>query len=182
MSLADYAGERPLDVRLYDPDEERLDLFDRFARMAFRFCKATHTLLSTLDPNEAMEEADRVILQMGRNASRKHLKAESAPDWRQITDDEALRRAAEDLLARRQESALVLSLLPRPIALSVPTYRSGDWPPSIEEADRPAVPHQILRFVRGEEYLYEMLALAERSPLKAWLDDPLSLPVSPASA
>lgn len=179
-SLADYAGERPLDIRLYDPDEERLDLFDRFARMAFRFCKATHSLTSTLDFAEALAGAERVVLQMGHHASRRHLRAVGELGWRDIEDAEALRQASEDLLGRRAEGSLVLSLLARTVPLTVPTYRVEGWPPEIAEAARPAVPHQILRFIRGEEFLWEMLAEVDRSPLKAWLDDPLSLPVLPA--
>src|SRR4051794_39669255 len=73
-SLATYFGERPLEIRMFDADVERLDLFDRLARLCFAMTKNPHTLISTTDAVEATEAADRVILQVGENCARKYLK------------------------------------------------------------------------------------------------------------
>ena len=48
-SLANYFGERPLDIVMFDADSERLDLFDRFARLTFSAMNSTHHLRSTDD-------------------------------------------------------------------------------------------------------------------------------------
>jgi hypothetical protein len=37
---------------------------------------------------------------------------------------------------------------------------------------RAALPHQILRYINGEEYLHEFLRQWDHAPLRAWLDDP----------
>src|SRR5689334_604604 len=77
-SIATYFGERPLDIRLYDADEERLDLFDRFARTVFAFNKNPHRVRTGIDAKELLEDVDRVILQVGRNCARKEAKAAGA--------------------------------------------------------------------------------------------------------
>src|SRR5579872_2570625 len=74
-SLAAYFGERPLSVSLFDGDEERLDLFDRFCRILFTFNRAGHTLSSTLDPVEAMDGAERIILCVGQNCAVRYFRA-----------------------------------------------------------------------------------------------------------
>jgi hypothetical protein len=47
-----------------------------------------------------------------------------------------------------------------------------DWPPHLSEGEKRAVPHQILRFLNGEEYVYALLREHADSPFKAWLNDP----------
>src|SRR5579862_3123007 len=73
-SLATYFGERDLQIRMYDADMERLDLFDRFARLCFAMTKNGHGLISTVSADEAVVGADRVLLQIGENCARKYLK------------------------------------------------------------------------------------------------------------
>lgn len=171
-ALAAYFGERPLEVVLFDPDPERLDLFDRLARTFFAFTKSVHTLQSTEDAHEALAEASRVIVQIDLHGASKALKMMRTGSAR-VYD-----RALPMLLSNLAPSAQVLSLLPSSVRLPVPEYRVLDWPPEVPEPERPAVPHQALRWIHGEEYPFEYFAAHEDSPLKNWLDDPASAPLA----
>jgi hypothetical protein len=46
-----------------------------------------------------------------------------------------------------------------------------DWPSDEESLDY-VIAHQVLRWLNGEELVRDLVARYERSPLKAWLDDP----------
>ena len=72
-TLATYFGERQLEIFLYDADEERLDLFDRFARTSFILMKSTHGLKSTSDLPESLADADAVLIGFDENCARKEL-------------------------------------------------------------------------------------------------------------
>ena len=165
-SLSTYYGERPLEIMLFDADEERLDLFDRFARLSFSFGRATHSLRATTNLEEALEDAQRVIVQIDENCARKLLaKRRNEPD----PTDEAL-RTLDDHLA---DSLDVLSLLPDHEVSRATTKL--DWPPVLSEAGMVAVPHQVLRFLNEEEYVYDLFREHEKSPLKEWLNQPVAL-------
>ncbi|HVL40312.1 MAG TPA: hypothetical protein VM328_13060 [Fimbriimonadaceae bacterium] len=164
-SLATYFGERPLEIRLYDADEERLDLFDRFARLLFQMTKATHRLLYRTDYGEALDHADQVVLQVDDNCARKLLKAEGVAAAG-CPVDTALERIRPFL----EEGAEVLSLQLPGEHPDWPGATRLDWLPEIEHASRVALPHQILRWIKGEEYPHSLLREHERSPLRDWLD------------
>jgi hypothetical protein len=170
-SLATYFGERPLDIAFYDADEERLDLFDRFARLSFLMMKATHSLSSSTDFREALDGARFVVLQVGENCARKELGRRSHRMDGATVKRLAIQRVAEfispdahllDLSGGQLEHESVYAL---------------DWPPVLPSEEPYAVPFQILRWLNGEEYPYEVFREQEHSPLKQWLDDPSSLPV-----
>lgn len=166
-SLATYFGERPLEIRLYDADEERLDLFDRYARLLFQMTKATHRLLYRPDLREALLEADAVLLQMGENCAKKMLKSEGRQAGLAPIEE------ALDLVGQLvPEDAEVLSLQLPSDHPDWPAIVKADWPPEPSETERRAWPHQILRWIKGEEHPYAWLAEHERSPIKSWLDDP----------
>jgi hypothetical protein len=74
-SLANYFGERPLDVHLWDSDPERLDLFDRFARLCFRMNKSKHSLMASEETQETLVDASAIVLMVGENCASKYLKA-----------------------------------------------------------------------------------------------------------
>lgn len=171
-ALAAYFGERPLDVVLYDPDPERLDLFDRLARTFFAFTKSVHRLWSTEDAGEALAEAARVIVQLDLHGASKVLKM-SRTGSPNIYD-----RALPRLLDNLSPTAEVLSLLDATVLLPVARFRHLNWPAEQTEAERVATPHQALRWIHGEEYPFEFFAEHEDSPLKAWLDDPATAPLA----
>lgn len=161
-----------MDVVLYDPDAERLDLFDRLARTFFAFNKAAHALASTQDPDEATASATRVIVQLDLHGASKVLKMSRTGSAR-VFD-----RALPIVMANISPTAEVLSLLDPSISLPHADYRILAWPPEPSEAERVAVPHQALRWIHGEEYPFEFFAENENTPLKGWLNDPGSAPLA----
>jgi hypothetical protein len=165
-TLASYFGERPLDVFLYDADEERLDLFDRLARTFFAFTKSGNTLTSTMDADEALAEAHLVIVQLDLHSAAKAL------GLKRTSAKNIFGRALTKLLANASPSAEVLSLMEEEVQLPVPAFRRLSWPKHLKEGETVAVPHQALRWIHGEEYPFEFFAEHEDSPLKLWLDDP----------
>lgn len=57
--------------------------------------------------------------------------------------------------------------VPRGEILALPF---GDWPPELTAAERAAMPLQILRWIRLEDWPWEPLVVQERAPLRAFLD------------
>ena len=169
-SLATYFGERPLEVRLYDADEERLDLMDRLARHCFRLTKSTHEVLYRPDYKEALDQADRIVLQVGRNCSRKFLRVRYADA--EGKEDALIQKTLASLMAAAPAEADILSLERRSISIPAQFYRRLDWPGEPSDEDLRWLPHQILRWVKAEEQVYGFLQEQEASPFKAWLEDP----------
>jgi hypothetical protein len=174
-SLATYFGERPLEIRMFDSDLERLDLFDRFARLCFIMTKNGHNLMSTTDASEATQDADRILLQVGENCARKYLKERHRMGIAALDADAMIEQAIEEMLGPVSADAEVLSLQHFEIAIPRDHYYRVDWLPEPTPSERLAVPHQVLRWIRGEEYTHELTREHERSPLKRWLDDVESL-------
>lgn len=169
-SFATYFGERPLEVRLYDADEERLDLMDRLARHCFRLMKANHAVLYRPDPKEALEGADRVVIQVGRNCARKYNRIGYAEG--RATGDELVSKTIASLLENAPPDADILSLVRKTIAIPASFYRRLDWPGEPTDEELKYLPHQILRWIRGDEPIFMFLKEQENSPFKEWLEDP----------
>ena len=179
-ALANYFGERPMEICLFDVDEERLELFSRYARVCFTVTRSQNLVFECADLDEAIEEVDLVIVQVGENcarkylASRPHLLGDLAIE--QLDSAQAVASAAEDMVpARLIEQGRVLSLI-KPGAPSVlHTCASlAEWPPPLADEERYKVPHQVLRWVRGEEFVTDWLAEHERTPLRGWLDEAIA--------
>lgn len=175
-ACASFFGERPLHIALYDSDEERLDLFDRLCRVLFTFNRAGHSLSATPDPIEALEEANRVILCMGQNCAVHYFRVARRSGGATGFGAGLVDQLVELLCPSIPDDVEVLSLLGHEFSVPLPHYRKLDWPAEPTPFERAAVPHQILRFLNGEEYPHDMLAGASHSPLKAWLEDPTSVP------
>lgn len=62
LALAGHFGERPLDIFFWDPEEERVDLADRLARVAFKGMKNPHRLRSGTDYAEFKSAATVLIV------------------------------------------------------------------------------------------------------------------------
>jgi len=174
-SLATYFGERPLEIQMYDSDMERLDLFDRFARLCFVMSKNGHGLTSTTDAAEALEDADRVVFQVGENCARKYLKERHRMGIADLGAEAMIEQAVEEMLGSVPAEAEVLSLMNVKIAIPRSHYYRVEWPSEPTARERSALPHQVLRWIRGEEYTHDLFMEHEKSPLKKWLDDVDSL-------
>ncbi len=169
-SLATYFGERPLEIALYDADAERLELFEMFARLVFAQNKNPHEITASSDYMDVLAGASKVILQLDSNCALK----EARGGKHRVPSDPAKRVAStlERLKPLIADDALVVSLLPPEVPVTLGYYYRLEWPSHLDADETRSLPHQVLRWIRGEEYLYEILREHERSPLKAWLDDP----------
>ena len=143
--LANYFGERLLEVRFWDADPERLDLFDRFARYLFDLNKTPHLLLSTEDPHEALFGTDRIVLALDDHGADRY-----RADATSVTVIEALRDSFPD-------GAQVLDL------------RADDSIPEPSAERVRAMPHDIMRYLRGDDWAYGFLREHLESPVKLWL-------------
>ena len=165
-SLSTYFGERPLEMRFWDADEERLDLFDRFARLCFTFNKCGHGLISTTDPDEAVEGASRVILAIGENCARKYLSGQGSLMGHGETDEVLIRRTTSQVTEKADVEASVFSMID--VEPTRPDWVQVDWPEP-DERELMAFPHQVLRFLSGGEYPHAFLREYLDFPLKGWL-------------
>lgn len=173
-SLANYFGERPLKITFYDADEERVDLFDRLARLCFVSNYSSHELSTTIDPREALAEADLIVLALDANCARKYLKSERPGGFAAPDELSLIEQAVADLLGGVSPSIPVLSLLDSEISVPRATYNRLSWPPPMSEATERAMPMQVIRWLRKEDMLYELFSTTDHSPLQAWLNDPTS--------
>ena len=179
-ALANYFGERPMEICLYDVDEERLELFSRFARVCFTVTRSQNLVFECADLDEALEDADLAIVQVGENCARKYLGSRphllGGLPIENLDSPQAVAAAAEHMVPEPLiEQGRVLSLIKPPAPSALLACDSiVDWPPEIKPDERYKVPHQVLRWVRGEEYVNEWLAAHERTPLRTWLDDAIA--------
>lgn len=72
-SLAVYAPPFHAEIRLFDANDERLDLMDRFTRCCLDRSESGHTLISTSDPAEALEAADATVICLEGDCARRML-------------------------------------------------------------------------------------------------------------
>lgn len=147
-ALATYFGERPLEVVLYDENEEILDAMHRLARSFFKVSDARHAILSTTDLDEAIRLADRYIV------------CDAAP----ILPPDS---APFGFLEEPGPEIEMETTRPRGPILALPY---GAWPPALTPAERAAMPLQILRWIRLEDWPWEPLQTHGRAPVKAFLD------------
>ncbi len=160
-SLARYFGERPLVVRFWDPEFERADLFWRLGRALFTFAEAPHECEFIETAEEALDGADFVVVSFGENAARKWMN-------RKHGDRESALREAATRLSGLLPGVPTLDLGYPPTLEGAETL--AGWPGPIEPLAETLRPHQVLRWIRGDEYPHDLLEAYDQSPLKAWLD------------
>lgn len=168
-SLGSYFGERPLDIVFYDPDPERLELFTRLGKVCFASTKATHLLWNTADPAEALSIAERVILSLDAHGAAKYV-ASLSSRAESVSPQEALSAALPTMLEGMLAGATLLSLMPPEVRIPLSTYFRLEWPDPMADEELTWLPHQLNRWIRGDEYMFELIQRHERSPFKAWLD------------
>ncbi len=152
-SLANYFGERPISVTLWDGDLERLDLMARLAEVLFSLNKCEYPIRMEPDLKAAVAETKHVIWLPDENCHRK------APN---LVEEFALHASPGiDLLC------LATELEP-----SLEAFWRYEWPAPLTEAETREMPLQVLRWIRAEDYPWALLKQFERSPVVSWLDDP----------
>lgn len=70
-TLASWYPDVPAEVRLFDASEERLDLFDRLARLLYDHTGNETVLLATSDLAEAVKDATDVVLCLHEDCARR---------------------------------------------------------------------------------------------------------------
>lgn len=151
-ALATYFGERPLEVVLYDPSPEILDAMHRLARAFFKVSDARHAIVSTTDLDEAIGLADRYVV---CDAAR----PEPLPDLSELTMEASIPAPSSASALERDRTGGEILALPH-----------GEWPPELTAAERAAMPLQILRWIRLEDWPWEPLLNQQAAPVKAFLD------------
>jgi hypothetical protein len=179
-SLANYFGERPVEICLYDADEERLDLFSRFAKVCCTITRSQHLVCATADLDEALEAVDLLIVQVGENCARKFLKTRTdllggfpleLEERERVLTVAIKAMVPESLIAKGSVLSLVRESAPDALPMSDTIV---GWPPEIEWEVRYKVAHQVLRWVRGDEHPGEWLSAFDRTPLREWLDSSIA--------
>jgi hypothetical protein len=164
-SLATYFGEQPLEICMYDEDVERLEIYDRLARLCFLTTEAPHRLVSTDDPDEAIADSEFIVLSIGENCARRYLARRGVEP-----DSEPVAQVIDLIDLGQQPQASILSLQKVPIRLD--GYYQVSWPDDLPNDERTFYPLQLLRWLNEEEHLHDLLKQCSKSPLKAWLDNP----------
>lgn len=207
-SLATWGPDDIVNIRLWDANEERLDLFDRLLRACLDREGTAHNVRASSNFDEELDGATDVIFCVHEDCARRTLgrkqpilfvpaeptslvdqvrgdpnKPTSPELLSQLTHEilstpldetgnreEAISKAVSALLDSVPERARILSL-EREVEL--PTrreYTAMEWPSAIPERDLPLVPHQVLRWILGEDSLSSLLYDATESPLNQWLE------------
>lgn len=210
--LAGLATWRPDDlvnIRLWDANEERLDLFDRLLRECLDKEGTIHNVRSSSSYKEELEGATDVVFAVHEDCARRTLGRKeprlfvpdapgsledqvrgdpnkptmpeqlspltqeilSAPLDHEEDRESAITKALKVLLGAVPENARILSL-ERGVELPLDApYDALEWPPEIPERDLPSIPHQVLRWIHGEESLSKLLYSATDSEFVQWLDN-----------
>lgn len=197
----------PLSLRLYDANEERLDLMDQLGRMLIDQWNSEVNIRASSDLAETLNGITDLILCLSEDCARRmagHAKAKSLEFFedrepeaffggdpnRPTPINQLSERTRRQLVAPTDEggdraahlaqawlrihsmlepSVRILNLtrgLELPAGVES-TYL--DWPPAMTDAERAIRPHQILRFIKGDERIEDLIVGAEASPLMNWL-------------
>lgn len=160
-SLASYFGDSNTNIRLWDADAERLDLMHRLAQVCFVIEESQHEMSVPESFEEVVENVDAAIICLEEYCEHAHSKSKSYVLAVSLADQ---------ICGLLPESADIL-WLGEPVEHRRLTT-SLDWPAPLSEQEQWTLPHQILRYIHGEEYPLDLLKKFEHSPIKRWLDDP----------
>lgn len=174
-SLSSYFGERPMTVTLFDPDSERVDLAFRLAQTVFSCAKADHPLAVTDSVDELAGDFTRVVYCPNVRSARMvvHAAGLASADADQDSIEQAVAYLHAHLMSTASEEVTppVLSLLPSEVLLPGLKHSRIDWPEAWIEDHDGRLAHQVLRWVRGDEPVFELILAHKRSPFLRWLDE-----------
>lgn len=160
-------------VWLQDEHVEALDLAERLAHRLISEANLLLRVVATPDPVEALEGAEVVILCIGGGLRERRgwFAAEGSDEAVGLLRLERIRRAMTGLqsaLDRLPAGATVINL-------ARPTAESGrflpcpaihlDWPEPLAGEERVPRAHQMLRWARGEDPLFDLLDRVATGPL-----------------
>lgn len=160
-------------VWLQDEHAEALDLAERLAHRLVTEAGALLRVVATPDQAEALDGGETVILCIGGGLRERKgwFAAEDAGEAVELVRLERIRRAIGSL----QESLDSLAEGATVINLARPTAESGrflpraaihlDWPEPLPGEERVPRAHQMLRWARGEDPMFDLLDRAQSGPL-----------------
>ena len=129
-SLAALRLEHPLEVRLYDANEERLDLMDRLARHMFGQTMSRHDVLYRPALEEAMELSEAVVVCLTEDCARR-MTGKTAARFLIPTEEGEVTKVSELSRGDFNRPTPITEISPRTLAaLSTPQ----DYESSREEA------------------------------------------------
>lgn len=206
-ALATWSPDDLVTIKLFDANEERLDLFDRFIRECLDKANTEHVVMATSQPEEALAQATDVLFCVHEDCARRlfgrnepnlydpptpenvrdqvrgdpnsptppHKLSQqthsilSSPALNGMSREDVLTKALASLIGMVPPTARILSL---ERGVDLPTHREHqklEWPTEVPERDLPVVPHQILRWIHGEETLDVFLNEQRANPIAIWL-------------
>ncbi len=177
-ALSNWLGER-LEITLYDADGERLDLMDRLARSFFQRNEREFGLRATDVLEESLEDSSRALILWDEHC----LEILSSPPKprplgsRFIPTTYAEFPEPEPENPDAEPSADAVRLLEGYPSVDFAAFASVAAPvgvqvlPSLEPFPGPAefAPHQILRWIEGDDLPNHFLARHSESPVLDWI-------------
>ncbi|MFM9873714.1 MAG: hypothetical protein ACKVQS_09655 [Fimbriimonadaceae bacterium] len=123
------------------------------------------------------EEADEMEFYMGGDRNKPTPVAQLSQQTRKLlesprsgaTREEVLRDSVVPLVEGLSEEVRILSLMRGIDIRGKSEIAQENWPESVSEDQLTLVPHQILRWVRGDESAFDLGEIADQSPVLAWL-------------
>ena len=94
-----------------------------------------------------------------------------APKREGNSREDVIEMAVAEVIKKSQPGIRIVSLMRGVGFDSGREITHYNWPVPIQEDLLPLVPHQILRWVRGDENISDLGVVADNSPLMGWLKD-----------
>jgi hypothetical protein len=160
--LAQYFGERPMTIRLYDYDAERLQLFYLLGRSFFQEAKSNHELEWVDSIEDALKDANAVVFCPSQNYLDKY--GHELPNPGKARD-----RLLQDVKRLIHDDCPILTLraeVPFPNAKNL-----EGWPEDLSPELEAGMPHQILRWVHMDDDPQEYMEIHKKSEFSEWLEE-----------
>lgn len=160
-TIAQYFGERPLAIRLYDPNHEIAELIGLLAKALFNVTDSVHILGVFEDYCEALAGAHGVIFcpdYPGEELWTKH-----HPDFPEK------KGFADAVLSQANDAVSVINLTDDYDDMRMREW--GPWPGFLEEDALDEMPHQILRWIHDDDSPHELLEANKISPFREWIEE-----------
>lgn len=160
--LAQYFGERPMTIRLYDYDAERLQLFYLLGRSFFQEAKSNHELEWVDNIEDALKDANAVVFCPSQNYLDKY--GHELPNPGKARD-----RLLQDVKQLIHEDCPIVTL-----RAEVPFTNARNlenWPEDLTPSVEAGMPHQILRWVHMDDDPQEYMEIHKKSEFSEWLEE-----------
>ena len=160
--LAQYFGERPMTIRLYDYDAERLQLFYLLGRSFFQEAKSNHELECVDNIEDALKDANAVIFCPSQHYLDKY--GQELPN-----PGKARERLLQEVKQLIHEDCPIVTLRAE---VPFPNERNlENWPEDLTPEVEVSMPHQILRWVHMDDDPQEYMESHKKSEFSEWLEE-----------